>query len=186
MKTLSKIVALSLFLLFIITGCKKDAGPIGPQGPKGADGNANVYGYKFVADLANFTFSSSVNEYYIFVNPATISGGAVTIGDKDAVLLYLFRETIAGVDYYEQLPYDDFYGTSGMFNHHHFEVGTSASSNNNICITIRNSTGVAPYTPMTGYLYYKLVIIKSSNLVKPTLPKDLSYESIKTHYNLKD
>lgn len=38
----------------------------------------------------------------------------------------------------------------------------------------------------SGSLYYKMVYIKSVNRVKPTLPEDLSYASVKGYYNLKD
>ncbi len=63
MKTTKKICSFSLGVallgtLFLISSCKKEAGPAGPAGTNGKDGNANVILYKFAGN--DFSVNSDV------------------------------------------------------------------------------------------------------------------------------
>lgn len=177
-------IALALGLTF--TSCKKaEKGETGPAGAQGPVGNANVYNYKFNINLSTFVGPLTNSEWASVFNPSTVMGN-VFIDEKDAVLLYLFDHTTGTTDYYNQMPFIDYFNTGTAFNQHSFEIGSTGTSNI-LSIKIRNSTGGQPYTSMTtGALSYKMVVIKAYGKVKPELPTDLSYESVKEYYNLKD
>ncbi len=164
------------------TGANGTNGATGATGATGANGNANVYGFLFTLNLNQFTLNSSNNSYGYFFDPATVTGG-IAIGDKDAVLVYENDASASGS--YHTLPYDDYFNSGSAFNHFYYDVESNTGWNW-IRMCIRNSGGGQPYTTMSGTLYYKIVIIKSSNMEKPDLPDDLSFESIKTYYNLKN
>jgi hypothetical protein len=168
------------------TGAIGPSGPQGPQGPQGQQGNANVYGYKFSIPLSSFIGPVTNLEYTYVLNPFNINGWVGSIGANDAVLMYIFNETVSGTDYYQAMPYQDFYSTGSIYNYHSFQVASTGTSNI-ITISVRNSTGIAPYTSMTtGSLYYKLIYIKSTNKMKAVMPKNLDYESVKSFYHIKD
>lgn len=188
------------FVILLSISCAKDgeqgpAGPqgpagqqgaTGPQGPAGANGNANVYSYKFSVPLSNFIGPQLNNAWQYVFSPTTVMGLNTFISDKDVILMYLYEQTTGGTDYYNAMPFNDYFNTGTAFNQHSFQIGATGPANF-ILIEIRNSTGVQPYTSMTtGDLYYKMVYIKSTNKVKPSLPNSLDYASVKAYYNLKD
>jgi hypothetical protein len=190
----TKTIVATLFVAcgLILTSCGGAPGATGPQGPIGAtglnglNGNANVMSYKFSVDLSNFNTLMPNGAYQCVLNPAVIMGNGTTVSANDVVLMYLYDQTVAGTDYYNALPYNDYWDSSTEFNQFSFEVGATGPSNY-IWINIRNSGAGQPYTPMSGPLNFKMVYIQASNLrVKPTLPKDLSYASVKAYYHLKD
>lgn len=189
-KTMTTVFAgLALTLGLTFTSCKKaekgETGPAGAAGAQGPVGNANVYNYKFNINLSTFTGPLTNGEWASVFNPTTVMG-TTFIDEKDAVLLYLFDHTTGTTDYYNQMPFVDYFNTGTAFNSHSFEVGSTGTANI-LSIKIRNSTGGQPYTSMTtGALSYKMVVIKAFGKVKPQLPADLSYESVKKHYDLKD
>lgn len=196
MKTIKRIAILVLISSVLTTfSCTKEGkqGPAGTNGINGAsgtngtngyDGNANVYSYKFSVYLSSFIGPLTDNSWEYTFTPSTIMGQY--LGANDVILMYLFDHSTSGTDYYNALPYLDYWNTGTAFNQHSFQIGATGSTNV-ITISIRNSTGPQPYTSMTsGSLYYKMVYIKSVNMVKPKLPQDLSYASVKGYYNLKD
>lgn len=190
-KTITRLAAILVISALALTpACKKaekgdkgDKGDTGATGPAGPQGNAEVYGYFFSVDLNQFVKNSSNNRWECYYNIAPTTG-TVTIGDKDAVLVYLNDPFSTSTDYY-MLPYDYYFNTSTDYIHFYYSV-ESFTGLNWITLGMRNNNGLQPYTTMSGTLYYKLVIIKAVNRVKPTLPKDLSYENIKKYYHLKD
>jgi hypothetical protein len=189
-KTITTVIAgVALTLGLSLTSCKKaetgPAGAVGATGAQGPAGNANVYNYKFNINLSTFTGPLSNGEWASVFNPTTVMGSTF-IDEKDAVLLYLFDHTTGTTDYYNQMPFVDYFNTGTAFNSHSFEVGSTGTANI-LTIKIRNSTGGQPYGSMTtGALSYKMVVIKAFQKVKPQLPTDLSYEAVKKYYDLKD
>ena len=168
----------------LFNGCKK--GDKGEVGPAGTNGNANVQGYTFSVPLASFIGPLTNNGWEYIFNITTVMGSGSYIGANDAILMYLFDQTAAGTDYYNALPYLDYFNAGTAYNQHSFQIGATGSTNL-ILIDIRNSTGGQPYTSMTtGSLYYKIVWVQSRSKQKPILPSDLSYPSVKAFYNLKD
>jgi hypothetical protein len=173
----SSIVTLAGILLFalIVVSCIKE----GPEGPQGPTGNANVKTYPFSADLSGFQLVNTSGEYY-----TTIDFTTVDIGSNDAVLVYYDRETVNSVDYWAQLPFDDWY-SSTLYNHFSFEIG----DNSKMFINIRNSSGVEPYSPMTGTLYFKAVVIRGYAGKKAVIPASLNtgnYSEVRNYYKLAD
>jgi len=176
----------------ILTSCGKDGAP-GPQGPiglPGVNGNANVLSYKFSVDASNFVGPLAPGYIYQFIlDPTTLMGSGYYVGANDAVLMYFYDQTISGTDYYNAMPYNDYWDNSSDYNQYSFEIGATGP-NNKIFINIRNSNAAQPYANMTPgavTLSFKMVYIQAINQrVKPTLPKDLSYKSVKAYYHLKD
>lgn len=184
-KTTQLLLSAFTVLALLFTACKKTEGPkgdTGPQGAQGAPGNANVYTYTFTASLASFIGPLTGGEYQQAIAPSLFMDPGVYITDKDAVIMYKYSKTTGATEYYDAMPYLHYYNTSS-YNQHYYEVGNDVSSNI-IILKIRNSNNIAPYSPMTGNLKYKMVLIKGTN--KLSLPNDISYENIKKIYNLKD
>lgn len=194
MKKIKTVVMLIILSSILITfSCTKEGkqGPAGTNGmngtngTNGTDGNANVYSYKFSVPLSSFIGPLTNNSWEYVFNPTTVMGGSTFIGANDVILMYLFDHSTSGTDYYNALPFLHYFNSGAAYNQHSFQIGATGSANL-ILISIRNSTGAQPYTSMTGSLYYKMIYIKSVNMVKPKLPEDLSYASVKGYYNLKD
>lgn len=182
-RTITKVITgLVIAIGLTFTSCKK--AEKGDTGPAGANGNANVYNYKFNVNLSSF-IGPLTNGEWSSPNALTFMGSTV-IDEKDAVLLYLFDHTTGTTDYYNQMPFLDYFNTGTAFNSHSFEVGSTGSVNI-ISLKIRNSTGGIPYTSMTtGALSYKMVVIKAhARMANPNVNyKD--YNAVKKAFNLKD
>lgn len=186
-KTAKVIATLFVACGLIFSSCKKDPGPkgdTGPTGPQGAPGNANVYNYKFNVNLSSF-IGPLTNGEWSSSNALTFMGSTF-IDEKDAVLLYLFDKTVGSTDYYNALPFNDYFNTGTAFNQHSFQIGSSGSANI-LILKIRNSTGGQPYTSMTtGALSYKLVLVKASaRMANPNVNYN-DYNAVKEAFNLKD
>ena len=171
-----KLITAVAFTLFF-TSCMKE-GPQGAQGPRGYSGVVNVDAYSLTVNLADLLYSSTTAEYYINENISTAN-----IVSTDAVLVYYNRETYQGNDYWAQMPFDDYY-SSTRYNHFSYELGY----NGYMMLNIRNSDGVAPYSPMTtGSLFFRIIVIRG-NSKKATIPSTIdtkNYLEVKKFYNLK-
>lgn len=181
---MKKILSIALIVAIAGTACKKpkDGAP-GATGKQGPQGNANVKTVLFSVNLNQFIGPLSNASYSL---PYAV--GSLNITEWDAVLLYEFTNSVAGIDYYTQLPFDDYFNSGTSFNHHYFEHGATGSGNI-IDIYIRNSGGLQPYTTMSGLLYYKCVVIAGSPGIKAQLPDALigaDYTAVKAYYNIKD
>lgn len=149
MKTIKRITLLVLISSVLTTfSCTKE-GKQGETGPKGAngingtngtDGNANVYSYKFSVPLSSFLGPLTDYSWEYVFNPTTVMGGSTFIGANDVILMYLFDHSTSGTDYYNALPYLDYWNSNTAFNQHSFQIGATGSANI-ILISIRNSTG---------------------------------------------
>lgn len=176
-----------LMNIIMFNGCKKDGatGPTGATGETGATGNANVKSVKFSLAISSFIGPLTDNEWS---KPYAISSSNITIGEWDAVLLYIFKENIGSTSYYIQLPYNDYFNTSSNFNHFYFEHG-STGSNNILDIYIRNSSGAQPYSTMSGTLYFKCVVIQGTQGIKAKVPDEINandYDQVREYYHLAD
>lgn len=179
MKTKTTMIAMLMCIAVFINGCAKD-GAIGPKGAdgkdgknglngtngtngtnggdgtNGEDGNANVHNYTFNLNLSAFIGPLTNNSYNQSSNMSFM--GNNFIDEKDAVLLYLFDKSIGSTNYYHALPFLDYYNNTSNFNQHSFTLGATGSANI-LTFNIRNSSGIQPYTSMTGTLSYKMVTI---------------------------
>ena len=192
-KTMTTVFAgLALALGLTFTSCKKaekgetgPAGATGATGAAGAAGNANVYNYKFNINLSTFTGPLTNGEWTSVFNPTTVMGSTF-IDEKDAVLIYLFDHTTGTTDYYNALPFIDYFNTGTAFNQHSFQIG-STGSGNIILFSIRNSTGGQPYTSMTtGALSYKMVLVKAAARMANPNVNYSDYNAVKKAFKLKD
>jgi hypothetical protein len=182
MKNFAKKFTLPGVMLFLVLflSCVKE-GPMGPQGARGTsgqDGVVNVDAYQFTVNLSDFLLSSSNYEYYIHQNVSLAN-----IQPADAVLVYYDRETYQSNDYWAQLPFNDYYDTFDNYNHFSYELGYDGY----MFINIRNSQGAAPYSPMSGNLYFKIVVIKGNTNKKATIPSNLNtnnYEELKQYFKI--
>lgn len=173
---------LILLSFIFINGCAKD-GAIGPKGDKGdsgtngtngtngasgtsgtngTNGNANVHNYTFDLNISDFIGPTANNSYSNFSNNLSFMGTNF-IQENDAVLLYLFKETVNSVDYYNALPFLLYFNTGTAFNQHSFELTRKIGAISFIKFNIRNSEGLQPYTTMSGKLYYKMVTIAGAS-----------------------
>ena len=169
-------VIIAVFFTFFLSSCVKE-GPQGIQGPRGQAGIVNVDAYSLTINLADFSYSSTSGEYYINENISIAN-----INSTDAVLVYFNRETYQGNDYWAQLPFDDYY-SSTRYNHFSYELGY----NGYMLINIRNSDNVAPYTSMSGNLFFRIIVIRG-NSKKATIPSTLdtkNYSEVKRFYDLR-
>jgi hypothetical protein len=178
MKT-TKLIKFFMFIALTLIGlcvssCK---GADGNPGQNGADGNANVGTYTFSLNIADLQYNTTYKEYSSDVTIANIQS-------NDAIFVYMIRETVDLNDYWVQLPFQDWYDANG-YNTYTFEYALTG----NMKIQIRNSFGNAPYNPMTGKLYFKMVVIKGTPLRSATVPTFLNtknYNEVKAFYNLKN
>ena len=133
------------FLTF--NGCRKD-GPVGPQGPPGYDGNANVIGEQPFSVPANaWTFTTNVagnteNAYYASYNDANITAAVANHG-----LVVIYIQYSDGT--WKNLP-DIFAGTSFSYN---FSTG-------GFDLYYTMVDGTTPTAP--GTQVFRVVIIPSS------------------------
>jgi hypothetical protein len=82
MKQIKNFSALLSMAALLLSGCAKD-GAIGPAGPRGAQGNANVISDVFFNQ--DFSFVASNNDYELYLNDNAITQ---TVLDQGAVLVY--------------------------------------------------------------------------------------------------
>lgn len=178
MKTKTIILGVYALIVLMFSACTKakDGAP-GAQGPAGVsgtagidgnDGNAKVYNYTFNLNLSGFIGPVTNGAYTYVFNPTSVMGSDF-ISENDAVLLYLFDHTTSGTDYYNALPFLDYFNTGTSFNQHSFELGATGAANI-LIFNIRNSAGGSPYTDMTtGTLSYKMIWIEG---IGKSLPLD--------------
>lgn len=134
-KALYFIFILSLFTSLI--SCEKQGpmgppGPQGPQGPEGPAGGSNVFIYNFTLPFSEFYYNEQNAEYeYIF----TVED--VPIYATDAVLLYVYHETLDGVEYWAALPANLYFIDYPGYVNYSYELGDDGS----IRLRIRDSEG---------------------------------------------
>lgn len=177
------IVASNLFL----ASCIKEStpGPQGPQGPQGQpgqdgyDGVVNVDSYTMNVYLNDFQFYSTNREYYLHADVSVAN-----IQSNDAVLVYFYREDFNNHQYWAQLPFDDYYD-SFDYNHFSYELGYDGY----MLLNIRNSQGVVPYSPMSGTVSYKFIVIRGNYNKKASAPASVNlndFSAVAKYYNIKD
>ena len=133
--------------LLTLNGCVKD-GPVGPQGPPGYDGNANVIGeYPFSVSAGQWVFTTTIggntqNGYVASYNDANIN---TAVANHGLVVIYIQYPDAT----WKNLP-DIFAGTSFSFN---FSPG-------GFDIYYTNVDGTTPSAP--GTQVFRAVIIPSS------------------------
>ena len=145
------LLILPMMAALLAAGCKGDKGDKGDTGPQG---NANVRQYNYSLNLSDFAFFSAMNAY------GTDVASVPAISSTQAVLSYIYIDP--AVDNYNEwvaMPFTHYFNTGNAYNVHSYSVdGTS------LWIYIRNSTGVAPYSPMSGTISYRTFVITSSQL----------------------
>lgn len=177
-------------------GLQGAQGPQGFTGPQGPPGNANVKGYSFSPNVAWF-WNSSFNDSYNYDQIISLAG----IDATDAVLVYIYisDDTYNG---WVALPFHRYYSTADRFNHHSYSIQSSTK----VRLSIRNYNGGVPYSPMSGNLYYRAIVIEGgtgkTNNTSPldntdcqtlndylALPENLelcSMEQLQQYFDLKD
>lgn len=127
-----------------LTGCKKDEGPVGPQGPAGANGNANVQSEIITVEASEWTGSAASG--FTAEKETTVITEDIAI--NGAVLCYS-----ANVDSsYTPLPISLYSGSFSInfgFQHH---------ANGSILFYVQADNGA---TPQPGEIKYKVVAIES-------------------------
>lgn len=167
MKTTRTLIVMAAFAgSIMLNSCAKD-GAVGPAGPAGTNGNANVQSSTFT--VSNWTYSAP--SYY-----SDISWGALTtdIINNGAVLVYVST----GTSVWSQLPLTLYtYSTYSSS----LEV---VSSTGNIRILWTDSDLTQPNNP--GANTFKVVAIAASQrLANPNINYD-DYNQVKAAFHLKD
>ncbi|MDX2173290.1 MAG: hypothetical protein SFY56_09230 [Bacteroidota bacterium] len=170
---LSKKISIGFALVMIISSCKK--GDTGPQGPQGLQGNQGKQGppSTYVDIVANYSSSKAM---YSFSSYGDIY--------KDATIVY-FKDQ-ANNNAWVQIPFTWYNGTSSPVAYLWAETEKSSCNCNDLVKIYAQKPNAGQFTsaftvPTT--LEFRIVSIPMSF---KTMPKDLSYESIKKEYNLKD
>lgn len=179
---MKNIISIFIFGILLVS-CTKEGpmGPMGPQGPAGPQGpinNANVISYETTLNLAILRYIAANKSY---AAAADISDFYLT--DQDVILIYHKYN-----NYWTQLPYDEWFNES-YYNHFCFDYYTENNKITHLIIYIKNSSGLAPYSPMTGNLYFRIVVIKGSMTTKANIPSFINtkdYQQVKEYYNIKD
>lgn len=143
---MSKISFFSLILAcaMVTTGCKKDEGPMGPQGPAGANGNANVQSEIITVEASEWTGSAASG--FTAEKETTVITEDIAI--NGAVLCYS-----ANVDSsYTPLPTSLYAGTFSI------NLGFQYHANGNILFYVQADNGA---TPQPADINYKVVAIES-------------------------
>src|SRR6056297_1116866 len=143
-----KIDRLTLFSFILMigiafTGCEKDEGPVGPQGPSG---NANVQSQIITVLSSNWEDEGFL---YSFTSPSSII--TEEIAENGAVLCYLQYD-----DIYRPIPFSATIEGDDTTTHLGFEYSVEE-----IYFFIQSEDGM---TPEPGNRTYKVVAIESSGL----------------------
>ncbi len=157
-----------------LSSCKKVEGPEGPQGPAGSQGpvgNANVQEVDMTINIADLILWSYNNSYYVYKSLSQAS--------NDAVLGYVYKNSE-----WNSLTFINYFNTSSYFNAYSFSI----ADDNSIYISIRNSSGGAPFSDMTtGTLSYRFIIVKAATYAAMPDNIDISnYDEVKTYFKLKN
>ncbi len=157
----------------LLSSCKKgDTGPAGAQGPQGESAKPGPPA-TYIDIIANYTGSNVVFSFS-------------TYGDsyKNAILVY-FKDQ-ANNNALVQTPFTWYNGTNSPVAYIWAEVEKSSCNCNDLVKIYAQKPNANQNTPAftaPTQLAFRIVEIPVSFR---TLPKDLSYESIKNEYNLKD
>lgn len=144
MKTLKLAAILACGMLYACQGEKGDKGDSGPQG------NANVDAYQFTLDLAAYHHYGS-SDVYGEPAPAFVTN----LASDQMALVYLWMDPVDGSYEWVQQPFVHYFNSGNSFNHFFHGV----ESDGDLWLYIRNSAGLAPYSPMSGQLKYKVFVI---------------------------
>lgn len=172
---MKKIILLSAVFIAMLTGCKKETGPVGPtgpQGPQGIQGNANVHSYSFAAAPNNWNTTSSPPAYFVSLSVPELTSEIMNSG---AVLVYM---QVAGNTNYTQLPVTS-YVSSGYSET--FEVSNTVG----VVKVFRSNSSLTLPPALTTNVTFKVIVIAAG--LEAANGIDLSnYTTVKERWNLSE
>jgi len=155
--------SLSLTLGLTLTSCKK--GDIGPAGPSGTNGVANIQSSTVTTNNLSWLFDNTDNSYSAIL---TFSAINQSVMDKGTVQVFVGDGT--GQEW-NALPFSY---TNVQFNYS-FKSGQ-------VIISVNLSDGSAPSNP--GIMQFKIIVIPPA-MVNPNVNVK-NYTNLKSAYNLAD
>lgn len=166
MKKIGTIMIGLLVVTTFLSACKKEE-VVGPTGPAGADGNANVKSVTFSSVAADWTGDGAAG-YSITINSSIITADIVASG---AVLCYM---DISGTTY--ALPYSYLYNGYTRHMLYTYETGS-------VTVNRRDDDG-ATTNPGSSMAKIKVVAISSSGLIQNPNVDLSNYEEVKKAFDL--
>lgn len=156
MKTTKTISALIIACALIFSSCKKE---VGPQGPAGSNGNANVQAQTFYAQ--QFTYNSAKAKYEMYITDFQITQ---TVLDKGLVVAYINLFTSSGsYPGMAQLPI--------------------ASLQMDVSFGLNTALIQTPNSTVQGYMQSVKIVVIPGRIIKPNV-NYANYNEVKKAYNL--
>ena len=157
------LLLLGLISIGMFQSCKKE----GPQGPAGADGNANVKTYNISVSSANWTCSS------ICYTDITVAGITQDIVNSGSV--HVFMESTSQTGAWLNMPWTEM--NSGYISNYNFVYALGVMR-----ISKSDSDLTTPINP--GARNFKIVVIASSGKLAHPEVDYTNYEEIKEAFDI--